>query len=184
MGRAAYGIQPGKEGAVNGDVSAGRTASRTNGQPVEDYLRIEQVAARTSLTKRTLRYYEEIGLLEPPTRTEGGYRLYSEQDVQRLLRIKRLRDLMGFSLSQIREYVRSEEEREQVRQAWHRESDPHARLAWLERSDELLRVQLRLVEEKLAGLEEMRASIRQRLEAIAGLRAELQAAAADQLASS
>lgn len=141
------------------------------------YSRIEQVAARTGLTKRTLRYYEEIGLLAPPGRTEGGYRLYSEDDVQRLLRIKRLRDLMGFSLSEIREYVGIEEQREQVREAWQRDTDPRARLAWLERSDELLRIQLRLVEDKLSGLEEMASALRERLTAHVSLRAELRAAA-------
>src|SRR6476661_4626578 len=64
----------------------------------DGYYRIEQVAARTGLTKRTLRYYEEIGLLPPPTRTEGNYRLYSAADIARLERIKRMRDLLGFSL--------------------------------------------------------------------------------------
>ncbi len=167
-----------------GDVQAGAGAS-ANGhgsadpahrQPGEEYLRIEQVAARAGLTKRTLRYYEEIGLLAPPSRTEGGYRLYSEEDVQRLVRIKRLRDLLNFSLSEIREYISIEEQREQVREAWQRDTDPRSRLAWLDRSDELLAGQLRLVEEKLTGLEEMRSALRERIESHAHLRAELQAA--------
>src|SRR5215831_11301903 len=81
----------------------------------DGFWRIEQVSARTGLTKRTLRYYEEIGLLAPPTRTEGGYRLYSEADIQHLQRIKRLRDLLGFSLKEIREIAEAEEEREQVK---------------------------------------------------------------------
>ncbi|MGZ3608756.1 MAG: helix-turn-helix domain-containing protein, partial [Ktedonobacteraceae bacterium] len=59
---------------------------------------IEQVSARTGLTKRTLRYYEEVELLPPTGRTEGNYRRYSEEDIQRLERIKKLRDLLGFSL--------------------------------------------------------------------------------------
>ena len=80
------------------------------------YQRIEQVAARTGLTKRTLRYYEEIGLLPSPTRTEGGYRLYSEADVQQLERIKRLKDLLGFSLAEIREMADAEEQRQHVRE--------------------------------------------------------------------
>jgi len=148
-----------------------------------EYARIEQVAARTGLTKRTLRYYEEIGLLAPPSRTEGGYRLYSEDDVQRLMRIKRLRDLMGFSLSEIREYVSIEEQRAQVREAWARDTDPHARLAWLDRSDELLSDQLRLVEEKLAGLQDLAANLRERMESHVSRRAELRAAAEERESS-
>src|SRR5262245_20903852 len=61
---------------------------------------IDQVATRTGMTKRTLRYYEEVGLLVPTGRTEGNYRRYSEVDVQHLERVKELRDLLGFSLSE------------------------------------------------------------------------------------
>ena len=130
----------------------------------EDSMRIEQVAARTGLTKRTLRYYEEIGLLPPPTRTEGGYRLYTPDDVAHLERIKRLRDLLGFSLAEIRELAEAEEERQQVRAAWERETDPHARLTWLDRAEELTKRQLTLVEEKLVGLQEMQTNLRARLQ--------------------
>ncbi len=147
-----------------------------DGTAAEGFARIEQVALRTGLTKRALRYYEEIGLLEPPTRTEGGYRLYSAADVQRLERIKRLRDLLGFSLAEIREMVRAEEEREQVRSAWRRETAPHARLARLDEAEALVRRQLRLVEEKLAGLREMQDALQGRLAHYEELRAQLRAA--------
>lgn len=137
------------------------------------FLRIEQVSARTGLTKRTLRYYEEIGLLPPPTRTEGGYRLYSEADVHQLERIKRLKDLLGFSLAEIREMADAEEQREHVREAWRQATDPRTRLEWLDRSEELTRRQLQLVEEKLSGLHEMQASLRARLDRFEALRADL-----------
>lgn len=137
------------------------------------YQRIEQVAARTGLTKRTLRYYEEIGLLPPPTRTEGGYRLYSETDVQHLQRIKRLKGLLGFSLAEIREMAEAEEQREHVREAWRQETDPHARLEWLDRSEELTRRQLQLVEEKLTGLQEMQTNLQARLDRFEALRHDL-----------
>lgn len=137
-----------------------------------EYLRIEQVALRTGFTKRTLRYYEELGLLAPPTRTEGGYRLYSLEDVAHLVRIKRLKDLLGFSLKEIREIAQAEEEREHVKAAWPSETNPQTRLAWLDRVEELTRRQLQLVEEKLAGLEEMRHNLLARLERNARSRAE------------
>ena len=139
----------------------------------EGLSRIEQVATRTGLTKRTLRYYEEIGLLEPPTRTEGGYRLYTEADIQRLERIKRMRDLLGFSLAEIRDLVRADEAREQVRSAWRRDTDPHARLTHLDEAEALVRRQLQLVEDKLTGLEEMHTALRARLTRYDELRADL-----------
>jgi MerR family transcriptional regulator, repressor of the yfmOP operon len=151
------------------------TDGTTDGTTADGLSRIEQVATRTGLTKRTLRYYEEIGLLEPPTRTEGGYRLYSEADVQRLQRIKRMRDLLGFSLAEIRELVKAEEEREQMRDAFRRDTEPQARLAHLEEAEALVRRQLRLVEEKLAGLEEMHKALLARLARYDEVRKDLRA---------
>lgn len=141
----------------------------------EALLRIDQVATRTGLTKRTLRYYEEIGLLDPPTRTEGGYRLYSEADVRRVEGIKRLRSLLGFSLAEVRDLVRVDEERARMRDAWQREGDPSARLKQLDEIEGLVRGQLQVVEEKLVGLEDMRASLRERLVRYEALRAQLRA---------
>lgn len=68
-------------------------------------LRIGQLAERTGLSVRTLRYYDEIGLLEPARRTRSGYRLYGREQVERLGRIVSLRQL-GFSLDEIRECLR------------------------------------------------------------------------------
>ncbi|HEV2236676.1 MAG TPA: MerR family transcriptional regulator [Ktedonobacterales bacterium] len=145
----------------------------------EALLQIDQVATRTGLTKRTLRYYEEIGLLEPPTRTEGGYRLYSEADIHRVESIKRLRHLLGFSLAEIRDLVRADEERARVRDAWRREESPAARLQHLEEAEALVRGQMRLVEAKLAGLTDMRATLRERLDRYDALRAQMRAQIAE-----
>ena len=139
----------------------------------QTYYTIEQVATRTGLTKRTLRYYEEVGLLPPTGRTEGNYRRYSESDVQRLERIKELRDLLGFSLSDIRELLRTEEERGQIRMAYQHEVEAMAKIAQLDRADELIREQLQLIEQRLLGLEQMRASLLTRLEHHARIRDEL-----------
>lgn len=147
----------------------------SGGQPTDGYSRIEQVAARTGLTKRTLRYYEEIGLLAPPTRTEGGYRLYSEADIAHLDLIKRLRDLLGFSLAEIRDLAEAEEERAALRAGFNQETNPAARLTRLQRANELTQRQLGLVEEKLSGLQEMRTELHARLERYVRLRAELEA---------
>jgi DNA-binding transcriptional MerR regulator len=124
---------------------------------------IEQVAARTGLTKRTLRYWEEVGLLLPTDRTEGNYRRYSEVDVQTLERIKELRTLLSFSLSEIRELLNAEEERGQIKRAYRQETDAEAKIAQLERADELIRRQLAMVEQKIDGLQQMRSSLLERL---------------------
>ncbi|MBU4517724.1 MAG: MerR family transcriptional regulator [Proteobacteria bacterium] len=54
---------------------------------------IGEVAERTGLSLRTIRYYEEIGLVTPSTRSAGGFRLYSETDIARLQLVKRMKPL-------------------------------------------------------------------------------------------
>lgn len=125
---------------------------------------IEQVAAKTGLTKRTLRYYEEVGLLPPTDRTEGNYRRYTEADLKRLDDIKKLRDLLGFSLADIREIMEAEDERGQIKAAYKNETEADAKIAQLDRSDELIRRQLHLIEQKLTGLEEMRTALQAKIE--------------------
>lgn len=125
---------------------------------------IEQVATRTGLTKRTLRYYEEVGLLPPTGRTEGNYRRYTEDDIQRLERIKELRDLLGFSLTDIRELLTADDERGLIKLAYQQETEVLAKIAQLDRSNALIRGQLSLIEQKISGLEQMRTTLLTKLE--------------------
>lgn len=74
----------------------------------QHYYQIDEVAIKTGLTKRALRYYEDINLLTP-SRTEAGYRLYSEEDVAKLIRIKENKESLGFCLNDIKELLELEE---------------------------------------------------------------------------
>jgi MerR family copper efflux transcriptional regulator len=67
-------------------------------------LQIGQVAERTGLSLRTIRFYEENGLVRPTSRSDGGFRLYSEDDVARLGVIKRMKPL-GFTLEEMHELL-------------------------------------------------------------------------------
>jgi len=64
-------------------------------------LQIGEVADRVGLSLRTVRYYEEMGLLPPADRTEGGFRLFSDDQIERLLLIKQMKPL-GFTVQEIR----------------------------------------------------------------------------------
>jgi DNA-binding transcriptional MerR regulator len=70
----------------------------------EQHMQIGEVAERTSLSLRTIRYYEEVGLVPPSARSQGGFRLYTESDVQRLLLVRRMKPL-DFSIEEIRELL-------------------------------------------------------------------------------
>lgn len=67
-------------------------------------MQIGEVAERIGLSLRTIRYYEEVGLAVPSARSEGGFRLYVEDDVERLRVIMQMKPL-GFSLEEMRELL-------------------------------------------------------------------------------
>ncbi|MFF3502356.1 MerR family transcriptional regulator [Streptomyces sp. NPDC003247] len=65
------------------------------------HMQIGEVAARTELSLRTIRHYEETGLVIPSARSQGGFRLYTEADVARLMVVRRMKPL-GFTLDEMR----------------------------------------------------------------------------------
>lgn len=67
-------------------------------------MHIGELAERTALSLRTIRHYDEVGLLHPSARTDGGFRVYSEDDYERLLLIRQARSL-GFGLEEIAELL-------------------------------------------------------------------------------
>jgi DNA-binding transcriptional MerR regulator len=143
--------------------------------PVCGSLRIETVAQRTGLTKRTIRYYEEIGLLSPSGRSEGGYRLFSEADVARLERICALKDSAGLSLAEVAELLDAESVRERIRERYQASDDPGERRAMLAESRRVLTRQLALIERKRQALDALTVEYQERLDRIAHLDAELAA---------
>ena len=138
---------------------------RAPAPPASDdpYLQIGEVAERTGLTQRTLRFYEEKGLLKPPTRMEGGFRLYSEADIQRLERIKRLQHLLGFSLAEIKEMVDAGEVKMQLRAQYRPESALPEKKAQLLRAIEVTQRQYDLIRQKVDALADMRSKLEERL---------------------
>ena len=103
--------------------------TETSARPAETarLLRIQEVADEVGLTARSVRYYEELGLLKPAARSEGDYRLYDETDVERLRFIKGLRDDAGFSLAEIAQLLEDEAARERGHAAYHATTDPAER---------------------------------------------------------
>jgi DNA-binding transcriptional MerR regulator len=118
-------------------------------------LRINEVAAETGLTTRAIRYYEEMGLLEPAARSEGDYRLYDASDLDRLTFIRSLRDDAGFSLAQIGQLLEDEAARERNRERLRQTSDPRERRIYLLEAQERIERQITLLEAKAARLASM-----------------------------
>jgi DNA-binding transcriptional MerR regulator len=128
------------------------------------YLQIGETADSLGLTQRTLRYYEEKGLLKPPSRMDGGFRLYSPEDVDRLERIIELKSLLGFSLAEIKEMLEAEDVKEQLRAEWRREADDSEKAVKVRRAREVTVSQLQLLDQKMAKMTAMRTQLAERLE--------------------
>jgi DNA-binding transcriptional MerR regulator len=107
------------------------TTAQTRASDDPRLLRIQEAAAEVGLTPRSIRYYEEVGLLEPAARSEGAYRLYDESDLERLRFIRGLRDDAGFSLAQIGQLLEDERARERNRERFRSSEDPRERRAIL-----------------------------------------------------
>lgn len=67
-------------------------------------MHIGELAEKTGLSLRTIRHYDEVGLLKPSGRTQGGFRLYTEEDLKKLLVVRRMKPL-GFTLEEMRDLL-------------------------------------------------------------------------------
>jgi MerR family transcriptional regulator, copper efflux regulator len=70
----------------------------------DELLQIGEVASRTELSVKTIRHYDDVGLVRPSARSGGGFRLYTADDVARLIAIRRMKPL-GFSLDEMRDLL-------------------------------------------------------------------------------
>jgi MerR family transcriptional regulator, repressor of the yfmOP operon len=137
--------------------------------------RIGDLAKLTGTTPRTIRYYEEIGLLTSEVQREpGAHRTFSEEDLERVRELLRLRELLGVSLEELRELVAAESARASLRREWHEGiEDPVRQREVLEQALGHIDSQLALLRhrrdeiEKLTGeLEGRRRRVRDRLRSL------------------
>jgi DNA-binding transcriptional MerR regulator len=136
------------------------------GSPTRPLLRIQEVAATLGLTARTIRYYEELGLLTPAARSEGDYRLYDDDDVERLRFIKDLRDDAGFSLTEISQMLEDQAARARNRERFRTTADSAERraiiddaVARVDRQIDLLRAKSDRLAAMIADADERRAHL-------------------------
>jgi DNA-binding transcriptional MerR regulator len=142
------------------------------------HLQIGEVAERTGVTQRTLRFYEEKGLLRSPSRMEGGFRLYSDEDVARVERIKRLQNLLGVSLAEIKEMVDAEEVKLQLKAEYRPEADVKEKRRQLAKAIEVTEKQYAIVSQKVEQLAEMKTYLEERLKTYKGWKKKLRTPAA------
>jgi DNA-binding transcriptional MerR regulator len=140
----------------------------------EKPLRIGEVAERARTTVRTVRYYEEVGLLPgSEDRRAGEHRSYTDADVERLREILQLKELLNLSLEQLRGLVEAEEARAAIREQYRSATEAAERERLLEAAAGHLDRQLALVRDRRTALGELEERLAERRERVAERLAEL-----------
>jgi DNA-binding transcriptional MerR regulator len=136
-------------------------------------IRIGEVAERTGVTPRTIRYYEEIGLLDSSERRKGEHRLYEQADVDRLLELTRLRDLLNLSLDELKQLVEAEVARSAIRRRFEATESNAERLQLLDAALPHVDTQLELVRRRMRELELLEGELVEKRKRILARRREL-----------
>jgi DNA-binding transcriptional MerR regulator len=138
-------------------------------------LRIGEVAELTGTTPRTIRYYEEIGLLPGAVdRAQGRHRSYTEADVERVREIIRLRDLLGLSLDQLSELLEAETARAELRKEFAEAHDAETQRRILDQALGHIATQLSLVRERRRELEKLERELVEKRKQVHKRRSELE----------
>ncbi|MCH7230936.1 MerR family transcriptional regulator [Glycomyces sp. L485] len=127
-----------------------------------ELMQIGEVAERTCLSLRTIRYYEEVGLVVPSERSRGGFRLYTDADVRRLWLIRRLKPL-DLSLEQVRDLL---EALDRADSGDADEVEAAALRASLGSFQSIARARAEALRDQLAGTEEFAADLTDRIAAL------------------
>jgi DNA-binding transcriptional MerR regulator len=117
-----------------------------------ELLKIEEVAKRTGLTKRAIRYYEDIGLISAPERTQGGIRLYSEEDIEKINKIILAKEVLGFSLAELQQYLEFQTIIEQQKSEYRTTEDREARRSKLIEMSQVLQKEKMMIDLKLTRM--------------------------------
>ena len=136
-------------------------------------LRIGEIAERSGVTPRTIRYYEELGLLPRTERELGKHRVYTESDVERICELTRLRDLLGLSLDELRSMIGAEDVRAELRRRFHETDSRDEQLALLDEALPHIETQLTLVRRRLSALQELESELSERRKRVVRRRRDL-----------
>jgi MerR family transcriptional regulator, repressor of the yfmOP operon len=130
------------------------------------WLKIEDIARETGLTKRTIRYYEEMGLIKPSERSEGNIRLYTDEDMLQIKRMIDAREVLGFSLQELLQFLKLKESIEQHNTTFLNQSDQHLRQLELSEIAQALQEQVTMLENKMKKMSSFKAELEDLLEQV------------------
>ncbi|RXZ02818.1 MerR family transcriptional regulator [Fictibacillus sp. S7] len=122
-------------------------------------MKIDEAAKITGITKRAIRYYEEIGLIQPPERSDGQVRLYTDEDIKQLKRVVDAKEVLGFSLQELQHFLSIKE-----RVLEHKDQYESTKDTTIQQSE---------LEEIAVGLKEQEKMLQQKMEKMKSFQGEL-----------
>lgn len=125
-----------------------------------DYFKIDEVAKQTGLTKRTIRYYEEIGILPVPQRTDGGTRVFTQNDIDLLKKVINAKEVLGFTLHELQKYLAMSDILENKKVVYRSASNEKEQKEKLSQIVQVINDQLDLIEVKFLKIQ----TVKQELE--------------------
>ncbi|WHY71079.1 MerR family transcriptional regulator [Fictibacillus enclensis] len=124
-----------------------------------NWIKIDEAAKITGITKRAIRYYEEIGLIQPPERSDGQVRLYTDEDIKQLKRVVDAKEVLGFSLQELQHFLTIKE-----RVLEHKDQYESTKDTTIQQSE---------LEEIAVGLKEQEKMLQQKMEKMKSFQGEL-----------
>ncbi|MDM5200294.1 MULTISPECIES: MerR family transcriptional regulator [Fictibacillus] len=124
-----------------------------------NWIKIDEAAKITGITKRAIRYYEEIGLIQPPERSDGQVRLYTDEDIKQLKRVVDAKEVLGFSLQELQHFLSIKE-----RVLEHKDQYESTKDTTIQQSE---------LEEIAVGLKEQEKMLQQKMEKMKSFQGEL-----------
>ncbi len=121
-----------------------------------DKFKIDYVALQSGLTKRTIRYYEQISILPSPQRSEGGIRYYNQEHIDLLKKIKNAKEALGFSLQELQQFISLNDMIENYKADYKNSTDQKIRREKLIEISNTIDEKLKLVEQKLQKIDNVK----------------------------
>jgi MerR family transcriptional regulator, repressor of the yfmOP operon len=129
-----------------------------------EVLRIGELATRAGVTTRTLRYWGEIGLIKPTRRLGSGERVYSSEELERVIHIREIQELLGLTLAEIQIVLESEDAIERIRKARRASATTARRLELLDNAIESHARLIEKIDDRLSRIATFRHEWVQRIE--------------------
>lgn len=124
-----------------------------------DEYKIDDVARECGLTKRTIRYYEELGVFPAPDRSEGGIRIYTREHIDYLKKIVTAKEILGFSLQELVQYLSVSDAYKMNHQAYHDVKSREEQKSKLTHMEQMLDEQIEMIYTKIERMKSMQSEL-------------------------